>query len=427
MESAAAAAVRKTLKGSLSFSSSLRPEEGGMMIGEQEGSTVDEISIFDAHNYFNESSSRVSCNINVNVVNLKRNSERLDPTRFSWVDNGYTNVRNYRATPTASSEASWNSRSGLLSNPPGAIPLSVHKGEKKMKGSGRWLFGRKCPCSGRKSVRVAEPKRQSESVVEKVDDSGKAVISYKSLLPADHHTTTTTAFSFPILNPSSSSSTSSPLKVLQVLKGGGVSIRNIEESDPARHSLEVFRPSSHVHEAVSNIPKSRMVDDNDEVASNASSDLFEIESFSTQTSSYPTTYGGREYSVDSCDTRLGGVSPMALTPTSSTSNHHIYEPSECSIDWSVTTADDDPNPMVMQGPEKSKRRPSSSSSPLSGNGLLSSCRCEKAVSVGPNPKKWGSEEYKPTLRHVGSRPPIPYKPPSHSQSPRARLSLPFAT
>lgn len=138
-----------------------------------------------------------------------------------------------------------------------------------------------------------------------------------------------------------------------------------------------------------------MMDDGDdeEVASNASSDLFEIESFSA----HPTTR-----SV------VSPMTPASASASTATSNH-MYEPSEGSIDWSVTTAegvaDDDPI-MQMRWPEKSRWR--------SGNGLLLSCRCEKAVSVGPNPKKCASaadQEHTPPsmksmLRHVGSRPPM---------------------
>ncbi|KAE8125055.1 hypothetical protein FH972_019892 [Carpinus fangiana] len=355
------AGVGKTLKGSLSFSSNLRREEGEQEDGG--GTTVDEISIFDAHKYFNESI----------------------PTRFSWMEGyhyGNNTVTNYRETPTASSEASWNSRSGLLTNPPGAIPLSVHthhRDEKKKKGSSRrWaVFRRKCPCSGRKSVQVAEPKktppppppppqlpleRQNPISVEKISRVVSEKASNKSLFPTptDHQgTTTASAFSFPILNPSS--------------------------SDPPGNSLQVFRPPSITNSA-------RMMDngDDEEVASNTSSDLFEIESFSA----YPTKSG------------VSAMTPASASTSTATSNH-MYEPSEGSIDWSVTTAEGvaDEDPMQMRWPEKSRWR--------SGNGLLLSCRCEKAVSVGPNPKKCSSaaEEHMPPsmksmLRHVGSRPPM---------------------
>lgn len=66
-----------------------------------------------------------------------------------------------------------------------------------------------------------------------------------------------------------------------------------------------------------------------------------------------------------------------------------YEPSEASIEWSVTTAEgyDDSGGRGGGGAaaaEQWKRR--------GGNGLLvMSCRGEKAVSVGPQPVKCGEE------------------------------------
>nr|CAD1829054.1 unnamed protein product [Ananas comosus var. bracteatus] len=77
------------------------------------------------------------------------------------------------ATPTASSEASWNSRSGLLVNPPGAVAVKVRPFPPSSSSSSsnnnttdprskagaarrRGRFGRRCPCAGWKSVDVEE-------------------------------------------------------------------------------------------------------------------------------------------------------------------------------------------------------------------------------------------------------------------------------
>ncbi|XP_041025921.1 protein PHYTOCHROME KINASE SUBSTRATE 4 [Juglans microcarpa x Juglans regia] len=553
-----------------SFSASnLKPDEP--FNGKQEqravdgcsSTIVDEISIFDAHKYFNDSSNigaqKVSCNsrvlsrvFNVNVENLERGSERLDlsaalPGRFSSASSsvdGYTNGRNYGArsfhatTPTTSSEASWNSQAGLLSKPPGAISVSMqnvrHLDEKKVKGCGRttarWFLGRKCPCSGKKSVQVREEKapepkttppplpllhqhdhpstgpimnlkRQSSKLENTLVAPNKW--SQNSLFPSNlqgeravvvasgrpfSSTNHGAGFTFPILNPSSLSSTAkSPPKLPVDIKARGISI--IE--DPPRHSLEVFRPS---HETISvdtnnnsckasqnftfpASPKSRMNID-DEVASDASSDLFEIESFSTQAISYPITSHRRD-SLDEASifdarrlaangsflfTRRSLEDPMTPSSISDIARRiECYEPSEASIDWSVTTAEGfdrasvanlsvvasefvDVETMIMQAgsdqrpdPEKRKRRlaSASASASTSGNGLLLSCRCERAVSVGPNPVKGMStaeghregphlSTKSSTLRHVGSRPPIANKPPL-ARSPPARVSLPLAT
>ncbi|KAG2689842.1 hypothetical protein I3760_09G158700 [Carya illinoinensis] len=549
-----------------SFSSYLRPDEP--INGKQEqravdgcsGTIVDEISIFDAHKYFNESSNigaqKVGCNsrvlsrvFNVNVVNLERGSERLDPSaalpgRFSSASSsvdGYTNVRNYGArsfhatTPTTSSEASWNSQTGLLSKPPGAISVSMqnvhHLDEKKVDGCGRttarWFLRRRCPCSGKKSVQVREEKapepkippppppllhhrdhpstgpimnlkRQSSKFENTLSAPNKWSQSslFHSNLQGERafvvasgrpfSTNHGAGFTFPILNPSSLSSTAkSPLKLPVDIKAGGISIE-----DPPRHSLEVFRPS---HETISvntnnsckasdqsftfpASPKSRMNID-DEVASDASSDLFEIESFSTQTTSYPipshrrdsldeaSIFDARRFATNGSflfNRRSSLEEPMTPSSISEIARRiEGYEPSEASIDWSVTTAEGfdrasvtnssvvasefvEDETMIMQAgsdqrpdPEKRKRRLASASASTSGNGLLLSCRCEKAVSVGPNPVKCvstaeGHREGPPlstkssTLRHVGSRPPIANKPPL-ARSPSARVSLPLST
>ena len=440
-----------------------------------------EISIFDARNYFNESSNmdaeKVKYNINSRVsvspvvnVNLEHNSERFDhlsavPNRFSSASSS-VDGRNYMArsfhaaTPTASSEASWNSQIGLLSNPACAISVSMrnaHGDQRKTRVAGcsiRWLFSRKCPCScsGKKAVQVQEkatqpkappppppaPKPLSHSHCYTSTSTSRGGMNLNS--SQDNIRVTSKRewsihaanFTFPILNQSSSSSS---LKL------------------PPRHSLDVFRPSGFT---LATSPKSSMIDDDEEVASDASSDLFEIDSFSTTTnqqlrrvsedsvSSFNTTQLSAEakpccllYTTNSRHSRLISTS-IARTETET----EWYEPSEASsIDWSVTTAEgidrpstsDHDHDTLMIRLEKTKRRSSNSNNM---NGLsLNNCGCEKAVSVGPNPVKMGDsswEEGPPPSpspsRHVSRirRPPLANKPPlPTSQS--IQLSLPFAT
>jgi len=70
------------------------------------------------------------------VINVNNETENIvipDSTRYSSASSadGYANIRKYRArsfhaaTPTASSEASWNSQQGLLSHPAGAISVNI--------------------------------------------------------------------------------------------------------------------------------------------------------------------------------------------------------------------------------------------------------------------------------------------------------------
>lgn len=104
-----------------------------------------------------------------------------------------------------------------------------------------------------------------------------------------------------------------------------------------------------------------------------------------------------------------------------------YEPSEASIEWSVTTAEghDDAvsNGVVVE--EKWKRK--------GGNGLLVSCRSQKAVSVGPQPVKCGSEGQRNATSSLSShvnvigsvnKPPLAHAR-GHRNAPR--VSLAFAT
>lgn len=396
---------------------------------------VDEIGIFDAHKYFNESSnieaekvsynSRVSPVKNVNAMNLEHNSERFDlsaaPNRFtsasSSVD-GYINARNYMAraaaTPTASSEASWNSKTGLLSNPPCAIPISMHNAQKKT--SSRWLFCRKCPCTGKKSVQVQEkahlpaptpslshkhchssstsamnPERQTPHKTRSdnmwvntpsffpLQMQGQHSVvraSAKPFICTDHSANN---FTFPILNPSSSSS-------------------SLKARLPARHessSISTIQSISKSFTLATSPNKSSIMID-DEVASDASSDLFEIESFSTTTTTnhrdsqdeVVNANGSNNYVLYS--TRHEEPNEIAVAST----DVEWYEASETSIDWSVTTAEglsvaaselaDDDTTVIRCNQKSSKQR---SSSNMNGLSFSSSCRCEKAVSVGPKPVK----------------------------------------
>lgn len=568
-----------------SFSSYLRPDESincqrHLTIGHGGCRALDdsELSIFDAHKYFNEatdndmqkvtisSNSRVSPLVNLNVEqNLERGDIAAEVRRYSSASSsvdGYANIRNYRArsfhtaTPTACSEASWNSQTGLLSHPPGAIPVSMRNPPHPTDPNRKFrdslykpisLFRRKCPCSGKKSVEVKEntldhkthqmpqtpppppPPRLSHSQITRDSMDLKRqqdLDSPKSKTPIDKFTknmeTTvankpetqkipithsnnwvvdqrhrdqevfvaksqrfqptetqvpailqpqrllasvrpfTDGFTFPVLNPHSAVST---IKLQDL---------NAVDEVPSRESLEVFRTPDIEPDSVSRkpigrdpqnfpfppSPKSRIIDD--DVASDASSDLFEIESFSTQTTStYPIIYRRRDSldEANSFDARrlgtnnnnaflFGRQSTDSTTPTIT----ECYEPSEASIDWSVTTAEgfdrasvanfsvsasqvaDDASVVQSHGgsgehaPEKGKRKGSSV------NGLLLSCRCEKAVSVGPQPVKSvevgegqkGATSCIASSRHVSSRVGTVNKAPQ-GRPHTARMSLPFGT
>ncbi|XP_028772880.1 protein PHYTOCHROME KINASE SUBSTRATE 4-like [Neltuma alba] len=564
-----------------SFSSYLRPDEAiscqrhlPVGLGGCRALDDSELSIFDAHKYFNEatnndmqkvsisSNSRVSPLVNLNVEhNPERGGTITEPRRYSSASSieGYSNIRNYRArsfhaaTPTASSEASWNSQTGLLSHPPGAISVSMRNPphptdpNRKLRDSlckPMWFFRRKCPCSGKKSVEVKEntlenktqmaqtppaPPRLSHSQITRdslnlkrqdldspnfktpmdkftmnMETAANNPENQKIPIPIIHssnwvdqrpldqemfvaqsqrHQSAGTrvsailqpprfltsarpfadGFTFPVLKPQSEKPTTALQNVNEV------------DEDPRRESLEIFRPPDIELDSVPRkpndrgrqnfpfppSPKSRIIDD--DVASDASSDLFEIESFSTQTTSTcPIMYRRRD-SLDDVTTfdakRLGtnnnhsylfGRRSMdSTTPTIT----ECYEPSEASIDWSVTTAEgfdrasavnfsasaseiaDDAGIVHGGGEvhpaEKWKRKGSS------GNGMsLLSCRSQKAVNVGPQPVRAveagegqrGATNSIASSRqgHVSSGVGAVNNAP-HGSSHTARVSLPYAT
>ncbi|KAF5185026.1 hypothetical protein FRX31_025388 [Thalictrum thalictroides] len=503
---------------SLAYSNSFPPKP----LSQQVIAEDVEISIFDAEKYFNENEGQDDDDDEnskvIKCVEDKCGVSTINPrlSSVSSVDDGYG--RNYRttgsfnATPTASSEASWNSQSGLLSHPPGSIAVSMRtlrldERRKKNKGSsGKWFFRRRCPCTGKNSVQVEEkrcsdqPKSNSniscngslkpsmikqscetEEVVGVLDKASneKAKEFVKQSLgievgrtkiinlvpaiskedeevvlacdnsedrysPEKHFPTAATAqignhrvvpsgrsfgdsggFSFPILNPPQ------PQSVGKLLPGIGkqvISSNSKGFDEPPRESLEVFQPLDEspvqgksmeprglmsLREEINHrssfnfltsptVRKSNDGDDDGDVMSDASSDLFEIESFSTQSTMYPmyrrkdslddmSSYDGRRFmgrrSLDETTT----IATPSIAAT------ECYEPSEASIDWSVTTAEgfSVANLSVSASEyqdfqtDHSKKIVAINSARRRGNGgLLTSCRCEKAVNVAPRQVKY---------------------------------------
>ncbi|KAF7852212.1 hypothetical protein BT93_L5364 [Corymbia citriodora subsp. variegata] len=535
-----------------------------------------ELSIFDARKYFNETNDQGFTDSPGVISPLKENLPdpslllpRLSSASSSVVDG---NGRNYRArsfpsyvTPTASSEASWNSHTGLLSNPPGAIPVSLRDPAADRKrgtsNSQRWLlFHPKCPCLGKKSVRVKERSSEPRSPARLSNHRSKELEGYKvqpdvaqtkafsitavsetskkssvvtattrcytsktsekiantirrisseaenhfppEVRPSDvararpfADGSTNAGFTFPVLKPSMPPSSSLP--PLKPVPNGQSSIKKSVSPllplalDLARDSLEVFQPSgvSNTHPCqllvapASLGPRENQAAD-DEVASDASSDLFEIESFSTQSTSYPIPYHRQRDSLDearprfSTNTSTGpglynGLDDQPMTPSSAgyALTECGYEPSEASITWSITTAEgtawdrgsmtnysvgasdaEEFTRMQLWMHRELERGSGEEGGGGSrrGNGLLTSCRCEKAVSVGPSPVKCAPEQghvrghgqghhkSRPSsslpapppsalARHVSSRPPPVANKPPIASSRSARLSLAFAT
>ncbi|KAE8726921.1 Detected protein of unknown function [Hibiscus syriacus] len=327
-----------------------------------------EISIFDAQRYFNETNT-------TDARLCKRISPVKDPLsselrcdipastlagRFSAAADGYGygtshRARSFHATPTASSEASWNSQtvSFRLRTP--------------------------CDCFGNR--KTADDKRRLQwYYCRRFHVSATA---RRPMISDGSNGTTAVGFTFPILNQHDRNPNSLD-----------------DHNDPPRASLEVFRPADDV------------------VGSDTSSDLFEIESFSASNPPYH-----RRDSLDEASNfniirsigASGNVSGFSCTYSPMTAE--CYEPSEASIEWSVTTAEGfergleaeemmNMNMRVGNGGGGGRKR----------SGLLS-CRCEKAVNVGPNPVKYVPPhgQAAASSKHVANV----------NKPPLAPLSLPF--
>ncbi|CAL4976955.1 unnamed protein product [Urochloa decumbens] len=399
----------------------------------------------------------------------------------------------------ASSEASWNSRSGLLSGPhptaarqhkaeapagAGAVYASDqgyhHRRGRKAAGGGggsgqRWtLFGRDCPCAGRKAVAVdaaSEPRSPAAAAARfsnarfsppsAVDECLESDIFKAKKHPSHHQelparaaaavrvTVTPGSRSFPLAAagnaavfaaaPSRSAvGDAAPFAAFKAVAeidrrraatAGGFTFpaagRVLDE--PPRVSLEVFRPIDEdsvmladpppympvaVRAGLLLPPAVTAVADEEEAMSDASSDLFDLESFAAS-SSYPTTYRGRGSRRNSGDDDLPyGVSAAAAAGEPAMSEC-MYPASEASVVWSVATAEgggaydtasvanfssaasaccvDDLRCVVPdESPQAAGRftaamSRSATGRKKSGGGFLNSCRCEKAVSVGPTP------------------------------------------
>ncbi|KAE9588715.1 hypothetical protein Lal_00030348 [Lupinus albus] len=465
-----------------SFSSYLQPYHNHTIGSGQsrqglDDSIADELSIFDAHKYFNDEVPNNDNNIHKVTITNNSNNSRVSPlvtnnsnsnmeimeseintdtTKYSSASSsveGYGNMmRNYKArsfhaaTPTASSEASWNSQTGLLSHPKGAIPVSMMNttnpssnpldpNNKVITSFSKpiWFLRKKCPCSGKKSVQVKEskitqippppqiPQAQKDHHSSNLKIQDPDLTLKNSIIPITpnnwvvattksqrfHNSqshqvviSSSSGFTFPVLNPNSSNTD------IKLHVPNGVILE--KELNPARDSLEVFQPPTNndtmklatVSPTTSSVNNNAML--NEDAESDASSDLFEIETFSTATatqSSYPSSMYRRRDSMEDASSNNGFFFYRRSIDERSTVATECYEPSEASIVWSVTTATAEEESIgvgVVQsnsGGEKWKKK-----------GSLVSCRSEKAVSLGPQPEKRAVQEQRGST--CSSKPPL---------------------
>ncbi|PON52231.1 hypothetical protein PanWU01x14_210730 [Parasponia andersonii] len=258
-------------------------------------------------------------NGNPNIVDrrsssIKRENQQLDRHDHHLHDLGSERPRLAPATPSASLEMSWTSRSMafLLRNSSPHQNKSnnnnKNKNEKKKVKSyyGRNIFatlGCTGSCSDDKAVCVDDPQKLREPKSDHALDH-----AYK-----DYNK--------------------------RVDPEGG--------EDPGRVSLEVFgskttasRGGDHHDDVATNLERI-LTDDNNNLNSNASSDLFEIENITAAAASRspePPSVLLVKASRQLLASNDNNVARRHTTPNVSSQYYSSYEPSEASIEWSVVTA-----------------------------------------------------------------------------------------
>ncbi|XP_039129076.1 protein PHYTOCHROME KINASE SUBSTRATE 4-like [Dioscorea cayenensis subsp. rotundata] len=379
-----------------------------------------ELSIFDAQRYFSDSTTTTTTTNDSSLIKTQNSDLSINPrdSSVSSVDTFSRNYRNisYHATPTASSEASWNSQSGLLTNPHGATAISVRafpsNDHKKLPPfSTRRRFPRPCPCSGKKSIDVeekySEPKTPMTTTTTVTTTSLSTAAKLQTIrtepIPADVASEKETKMKIladnwakerAIFRPAGRFSPESRFTTSRFLESGGFSFPVLKPQasldDPARDSLEVFRPNRHGGFPFPGSPRAA----DDDVGSDASSDLFELESFSA--------YKRRDSLDDTAAAagRLVNLHRSIEIAAAAAEPSEGYAPSEVSVEWSVTTAEGFDRASAANFSSAASdydearfvraAEPDRASGKRRGSGLLS-CVCEKAVSVGPSPVRFVPE------------------------------------
>ncbi|XP_075507293.1 protein PHYTOCHROME KINASE SUBSTRATE 4-like [Primulina tabacum] len=311
-----------------------------------------ELSIFDARMYFSgiDDPKEVGRQQQKEEKShdLVTDDQRV-PSPVSSVDGYCRNFpqrRSFNATPTASiSEASWNSRTGLLmSNPTGVSLKNFPSNDRKRRtfAAKKWLLDRKGNCCiGKKAVQVKEVELEPEKTVldsfkfktgKNIDDEDNHLPSdllknhqQKRLSQENNLETTQEAlkqrvsakgrpfieelrrFSFPIVSTSNRDNENH----MPALKNFGRKSNTSPLEDPPRKSLEVFRTVLDLSSVLGpmNLVSGRaglfdrgspivgVTNIDDDIGSDASSDLFEIDSLSAPTSCN-SMYCRRDYSVE---------------------------------------------------------------------------------------------------------------------------------
>ncbi|XP_075473536.1 protein PHYTOCHROME KINASE SUBSTRATE 2 [Primulina tabacum] len=329
-----------------------------------------EIDVFDAKKYFNEGP------MVDNKESPDHESKKDDPVQVLLVKD-----RDRIATPSVRSESSCNSGSGMLHSG----PRNLQKLKKIKKKSFLANIGCNCSCSDKNSVEIGDFDRDNCSIKSVNHSVKKSLSEHDSSAKFPESEMKEGHFSFPVFN----SKTGNQATRMQT---------KVEEEDATkRKSLEVFgspilersKNCLSLDKKLSMLTWDALVpgvteeikipsicsDLNNDSDSDASSDLFEIESLSK----------GNSFLSRQASEGLSGC----ITP------RNCYAPSEASIEWSVVTASAADFSIFSDFEELRSTTATTTTATTSTS--------TSTVTITPNPKKPGPNPRNSPLKELPKR------------------------
>ncbi|KAM7487426.1 hypothetical protein LguiB_024910 [Lonicera macranthoides] len=325
-----------------------------------------EIGVFGAEKYFQGEMDKENSRIpNKGTTTTKHHHENDEPPTDIIAS---VKPKTLPRTPSVWSESSWNSQSALLKRFP--RKQMCRKRNKVHRKSFLSNIRCNCYCNDKNSVDIDEEHITDQRIIKQPMKE----MNCKKIEEMEIGLKREDCFSFPILN-STNGNLSAKANQQKEDNNNNDEMRNSLEVfgspvvEKGKRSLSIERKklsmlSWDAEEEIETLESPNEARCNDNL-SDASSDLFEIESFSTNTNSF-------------------------LARESST----CYAPSEASIEWSVVTADyEDTKNMnrTVASPVKEgqKRRP----------GILSGCKSQKAVNVAGDAYRTNYKSTNPQGNH----------------------------
>ncbi|OWM75947.1 protein PHYTOCHROME KINASE SUBSTRATE 1 [Punica granatum] len=371
-----------------------------------------EIGVFEAEKYFNgeidcESDDSLQSAMPLKkLIHFEDKKEEREGERLPDIVTKPARARLPAGTPSTRSESSLNSQRALLQN---VTKNPVQKKDGKVNSSRSILaaIGCKCSCSDKDSVDVVDDENTAKFIT-----SLNAKSNAVGVFPTHSN------------GPTSDAKTSEEIQSRKAGKFGHLapktfldlpSLKPEDEEVKPRKSLEVFgsplyrkkgndKETYNLERRLTMLstwdanPRKAESDVVNETESDASSDLFEIESLTGKVNSYLT----RQTSDATSD---------CLTPTTAR-----YPPSEVSIEWSVVTAsaadfsvlsdleEAISGPLVAtKGIAQAKNRTEDGQRWRPRSGILLGCKSQKAVRVAGEAHKFSKEKFRSDPRMGLSR------------------------